>query len=134
MRVIEIAFACGTKTTACTLLSRLSEYGVGASNRTLEIAQRVVRRNHELAEAVLDEPIFLIQPTIVINQSGSHEVPPYWCAVELQSAWSVEQEVEQCFVQWYQDDLNPKFEGTLMQWAAGLTWKEAVNASLRRDA
>lgn len=134
MRKVEIVFACGTRTTACTSLSRLSEYAVGASSGSLEIAHRIIRQNHELAEAVLEEPILLIPPVITISQHGIHEVPPYWCAVELQSAWSREQDVEQCFVQWYQDDLSPKFEEALAQWASGVTWKEAISASLRRDA
>ena len=134
MSKIEIVFACGTRTTAFTLFSRLSEYGVGASSATLEIAQRIIRRNHELAEAVLEEPTFLIPPPIKIDQHGYHEVPPYWCAAELQSAWSTDRDVEQCFVQWYQDELIPKLEGVLMRWAAGVTWKEAVSATLRRDA
>jgi hypothetical protein len=132
--MVAIVFKCGTHATAYTLLSRLSEYGVGVSAGTLAIAQRIVRSNRERAEAVLQEPVCLIEPLVTVNEHGDHEVPPYWCAVELQSPWSPEREVEQCFVQWYQDRLIPNLEGALSEWAAKVSWKEAVSASLRRDA
>lgn len=121
----ELEFSCGTRVAVATVLGRLSEYGVGANSGDNAIVERLLLRNREFAEEVLNGPVLLLRP------EGA--VPPCWCAAEL-SLWSEDRALRRANVQWYQRNLIPDVAGQLTSWAKETSWKETADACRRTES
>lgn len=127
MDVLYLQFACGSSIAVTSLISRMTEHGIGASSRTREIAERLLRRNREFAEEVLNGPVLLLSPQMLTDSDGHTALPTYWCAAELWT-YSEERALRGAVLQWYQDRIVPDVAGHLQSWAAATTWREAAYA------